>query len=232
MGPAPRAASCPSREPRQHGGPYPPPAQRRSGTRVALVIAAAVALIGGLIGAVATAVVVWGPRDGTPRPATEGDVYDNPTAQLLKEVAQEAFPGKTVLGDAYSRSWSTEPDNIVDGRPRTLEADEWDTGNWWSQPGNLEGTDHEFNLTVAHAPPDLEPMECRSSTIDKEHTCEEFTSESGTVLTDTWTRLKPSGTVVHFVSLPPDPTTGRPEVTFTEVINDLPVTLKIGRAHV
>src|SRR3546814_14757391 len=97
MGPAPRAASCPSREPRQHGGPYPPPAQRRSGTRVALVIAAAVALIGGLIGAVATAVVVWGPRDGTPRPATEGDAYDNPTAQLLKEVAQEAFPGKTVL---------------------------------------------------------------------------------------------------------------------------------------
>src|SRR3546814_17213917 len=73
-------------------------------------------------------------------------------------------------------------------------------------------------------------MECRSSTIDKEHTCEEFTSESGTVLTDTWTRLKPSGTVVHFVSLPPDPTTGRPEVTFTEVINDLSVTLTLAEA--
>src|SRR3546814_12967367 len=70
-------------------------------------------------------------------------------------------------------------------------------------------------------------MECRSSTIDKEHTCEEFTSESGTVLTDTWTRLKPSGTVVHFVSLPPDPTTGRPEVTFTEVLNALSVTLTL-----
>src|SRR3546814_14181540 len=98
MGPAPRAASCPSREPRQHGGPYPPPAQRRSGTRVALVIAADVALIGGLICAVATAVVVWSSRDGTPLPATEGDVYDTPPAQLLKEVSKEAFHGKTMLG--------------------------------------------------------------------------------------------------------------------------------------
>ncbi|HEY9564283.1 MAG TPA: hypothetical protein VIR30_10985 [Nocardioides sp.] len=201
------------------GGPEP----RRTQSVLLRVLGALTVLM--LVAAVAVAVVVQlnekDPGAKGPGPLETAKRQ----ASILQGAAGDAFPNNTRIRPAAATSWSVQPENLVDGKPRFLPQEDWvESATAWSVRA-FEG-DREFTIHVSHQPPDDNgafAWDCDEFTEPGMAECEEFSARTdGRRGVAVWFFNGDRDLMTHRVVVLADPEAGKPEVVASETIANLP----------
>ncbi|KRB78546.1 hypothetical protein ASE01_04615 [Nocardioides sp. Root190] len=228
---------CPPQYPPQAPYGQPPTSGGGSGRTIAVAVAVVVALAV-LVGGGLTALLLAGSDDepdgsdaaadpsGSSSSSGSSSPSEDVSASLdpdqvdadLVAVATDLFPSGATLSPVLAHSWSVEPGNLAADQPRDLVGPDRLGATQW-EVRSTSG-DHSYWVYVEHVAPDYEavrtPPACDVSSTDF---CEVLTTPSGQTAYEQVYTYDGGGT--HYVWIPGDAATGRPDISIGESVNGL-----------
>ncbi len=232
----PVAAPPPLVPPPPYGqGPWgPPPPSRGGGSKVVLVIGlVALVLVLAAAGGVAAFLLLRDDDGGGDTTASQeedrADVPEEPEEPAtldpvavetdLIALSDEVFPSHAARGVLSARSWSTAPGNLDGDQLRDLAGDARLGATEWQVVSRT--ANHTYSLYVEHIATDYQAArgEPGCSPVASSSYCEVHATPSGTMAYESVYTYDGGGG--HYVWIPGDPASGRPEVTISESFGQL-----------
>ncbi len=217
--------------------PWGPPPPRRGGSRVGLVVGLVVLVLLLAAGGGVAAFLLLRDDDSGDTTSSSGDdpsdeqsdePSDEPTPTTLDPVtvesdlvavSEEVFPSSAETGTVSALSWSTAPDNLDGDQRRELTGAARAGATEW-QVISHTGT-HTYSLYVEHIATDYAAArgEVGCDPTVEGSFCEVHTTPAGATAYESVYTYDGGGG--HYVWIPGDAASGRPEVTVSESIGEL-----------